>query len=131
MTILIAVISFAACSKSEGVSDNSGGNEITTDGSNLFMPSDESRKIVYTVYATIESGKFSELGDIINKDIQTEDITDKYTDASAVITAYQTELAILQQRLSEESNPSYAFQYSERITEINTIINKYQSMLNS
>jgi|AGTN01.1.fsa_nt_gi hypothetical protein len=74
--------------------------------------------------------KLPDMGEVVNKTVSSKDITEQYADAGATLQAYQTELAILQERLEDEHNPSYAFQYTTRINEINKQINYYQSMLN-
>ena len=74
---------------------------------------------------------FSDFGTVINRQVSSEDITEKYADTAAELAAYQAELVILQGLLEETTNPDTAFKYTTRITEINKKINYYQSLLNS
>ena len=50
---------FVACSKSSGLNHYPNEGGATTDGSGLIMPSGENRKIIYDVYAAIETDNFS------------------------------------------------------------------------
>lgn len=74
---------------------------------------------------------FSEFGSVVNRQISSEDITEKYADTAAELAAFQAELVLLQERLEGTTDPDTAFKYTTRITEINKKINYYQSLLNS